>query len=228
MSDLKTFTSESEWITESANRIAELILHYQKSQPTVRLALSGGSTPRPVYEALSDHKEINWSKVEVFIVDERYVPLDHPKSNAKMITESLISKVTTNFYPWDTSLSIDEALVNYSDIITERPEPYFDIVILGIGTDGHTASLFPNNPLLFEESALVGHTQTDVHEIKDRLTLTIPAIIASKGIVVLLKGDKKKSIMEEFIHGEKSGDIFPAGELRRQKNLSIFLCSNSD
>jgi 6-phosphogluconolactonase len=227
MLNLKTFQTETEWIKESANRIAEFLVHYQKTQSTVRLALSGGSTPASVYEALSQKKEIDWSRVEVFIVDERYVPLENPKSNAKMITDSLISKVTTNFYPWDTSLSTEEALANYTDLISKREEPYFDIIILGIGEDGHTASLFPGDKLLLESEKLVGHSQTQVHDIKDRLTLTFPSITSSKNILILLKGEKKKAVIQELESGSKEKQQYPAKFISNLEQTEIIF-TNGD
>lgn len=155
------------------------------------IALSGGSTPISTYQAM---RNIN---AEFYQVDERYVPSDHPDSNQKIIKKAL----QKDFHHFDTQLPIQESLKKYE---AEIANVTFDICILGIGPDGHTASIFPNTP---EHKSLVAHTQTKEFAIKDRLTITLKKILQSKKLLILLKN--KSQILEKL----KSQKDLPAHNL---------------
>jgi 6-phosphogluconolactonase len=218
--DIKIFKDESEFVAAS---VAKILHACETPQGTVgRVALSGGSTPKPIYEALSSQSEFIDS-TEFYQVDERYVPQDHKNSNHKLITESLKPK---DFYAFDTSLPIEECLSQYEEKLREMGEHTFDVSILGIGTDGHTASLFPNSDSLGENEKWTAHTTTDEHDIKDRLTLTFPPILYSKSLLVLLKGSKKRTVLERLLSGGGSTETFPALGLRKHTNLTIYFLEN--
>jgi len=134
--------------------------------------------------------------VEFFQVDERYVPQGDVNSNFNLIIQSGLPPLARAFHHFDTSISIAESLRKYE---IELPE-YFDLVVLGIGEDGHIASLFPHDPALHEKIRLVAHTTTDVFAVKDRLTITLPLILSSKKILVLLKGAEKKKVLDEILY----------------------------
>jgi len=196
----------------------EIIHNSCKDEQTCTLAISGGNTPQDIYRQLGD-SEVSFDNTKIYLVDERYVPLDHTKSNTKAIYENLITDTNPLEYNYfDTSLPIEEALKKYEKRLPKKP---FDLCILGIGTDGHTASLFPESPALQETTRPVAHTQTDQNEIKDRLTLTFPKILSSKKILVLLKGKEKEAILETLQNPPPQFELFPAKKLLEHQNVTV-------
>ena len=196
--DIQTFTSETDFI--KAN------LDFLKSAKAI--ALSGGSTPGPTYKVMgSIPRDNSQNTPQYYQVDERYVPADHPDSNQKMIAETLAQPI----HHFDTSLSIEEALHKYEDEIANIK---FDICILGIGPDGHTASLFPESPAL-KATRSVAHTQTDEFAVQDRLTITFPKILESKKILILLKN--KEDILAKL---ETSTNL-PSQKITEHPHLKI-------
>ena len=190
--DQKTFSSELDFINSSTIFIKVVL---QKNRA---IALSGGSTPKPIYKALAQDKTIPWNHIQLFEVDERYVPADHPDSNHHLIKNYLLSpppslklrragiSYPNNWHFFNTTLPIPAALDQYEAIV--RQHQPFDLCILGMGQDGHTASLFPHSEALYEAERLVAHTTTDAFPVHDRLTLTFASIMASKKLLLLLKG----------------------------------------
>lgn len=208
--ELKTFTNEDEFIKE-----AVAFIKNSCEEKNCKIALSGGSTPKAVYEALSRSK---LDKFEFYQVDERFVPENHPNSNYKMLKESIKKEI----HHFDTSLPAQESLKKYSK---ELPKTPFDLCILGIGTDGHTASLFPNSQALNEEKSAVAHTRKHEFTIDDRLTLTFPAIMTSKKLLVLLKGKEKQETLNRIQDPQSTIKEFPAKRLLEHPDLTILICN---
>ncbi|MBI4232604.1 6-phosphogluconolactonase [Candidatus Peregrinibacteria bacterium] len=198
---IENFHSESAWTAATVKLILSL-----KPQT---IALSGGSTPSPIYKALSQ----NSGQIQFYQVDERYIPKNHPESNFKLIQETLKPK---NFYYFDTSLPIGKCLKHYEKTLPAT----LDLCILGIGPDGHTASLFPHSKDLTTK-AKVAHTQSTQFAAKDRLTITFPTILKSKTLLVLLKD--KPEILKELETPSKSEQEFPALKLLNHKDLQIIV-----
>lgn len=200
--EIKQFESPSDFVRTSVDFI--------KKSGAQSIGLSGGSTPRPVYEMLGQDRE--WvDQVTFYQVDERYIGSDDPKSNRRLINESL---QPTQFKFFETSLTISEALNIY-----EVP-PQLDLVILGIGPDGHIASLFPGS-LALTTNAPVAHTQTDQFDVHNRLTLTFPVLLNAKKILILLKGESKQAVLDELKSGLKPPQEFPAKKLLDHPDVTI-------
>ena len=162
------------------------------------VVLAGGSTPRPLYQRLAD-SEFPWSQTEVFFGDERCVPPDHPDSNYRMAKEALLSKVPARVHRMPAE-SCDAAA--YEDELTQvfgQGLPAFDLVVLGLGEDGHTASLFTGDAALDERTRRVVRIQRPDHP---RLTLTLSVLSAAKVALFLVAGAAKKEALRRLLAKE--------------------------
>lgn len=160
------------------------------------IALAGGTTPRSAYERLAS-LEYPWQEVEVFFGDERCVPPDHPDSNFRMAHEALLSKIPARVHrmPGD---SCDAA--RYERVLSEAlgRTPALDLVFLGLGEDGHTASLFPEDPALDETERLVVRVDRPDHP---RLTLTLRVLSAGPFALFLVAGEEKREALRMLMAG---------------------------
>ena len=171
------------------------------------VALSGGRTPRRVYERLATPAS-SWRSVEVFFGDERCVAPDHPDSNYGMANEALLSKVEANVHP----MSGCDARAYERELAEVFGEglPRFDLVFLGLGEDGHTASLFPGDPALLERDRRVLPVERPDH---GRLTLTMPVLSAARVAMFLVSGVSKIGALQRLLNGE---DI-PATQVKAER-----------
>jgi 6-phosphogluconolactonase len=164
------------------------------------LALAGGSTPRRLYERLATC-DFPWSETEVFFSDERCVPPEHPDSNYRMAHEALLSRVRARVHrmPGETcgAAAYEEELTS----VFGPGLPEFDLVLLGLGEDGHTASLFPGDPALERTDRRVVRVQRPDHP---RLTLTLPVLSAAKVAMFLVSGESKREPLRLLLTG---GDV---------------------
>ncbi len=176
------------------------------------LALSGGSTPKRLYELLAARERFPWSRTHLFWGDERLVPLDHPDSNYRMVETALLRHVPippAHIHPMPTDGAPADAARRYQQTLeayyggTElrADKPLFDVVLLGLGDNGHTASLFPGTPSLEEDRAWVAAVTTSVPQ--PRLTLTYPAIAMSGAAVFLVAGAGKREVLRRVRAGER-------------------------
>lgn len=180
-----------------ASDIAETAVGLFLRQRPRTLVLAGGRTPRPLYVRLA-REEYDWSKVDVFFSDERCVPPDHPDSNFRMAKETLFSEVTARVHRMhgetcDAAGYEEELRLVFGDGL-----PSFDLVFLGMGVDGHTASLFPGDPALDETQRLVAKIARPDHQ---RVTLTLPVLSASKLVVFLVSGAEKREALRRVLAG---------------------------
>jgi 6-phosphogluconolactonase len=181
------------------------------------LVLSGGNSPSKLYTLLSTsyQSKMDWSRVNFFFGDERYVPLDHPDSNFRMAKDTLLDplKILKNrIFAVDTILSPDEAAADYEKRIQpqlEFPKYSFDLVLLGLGDNAHTASLFPRTTVLKEKKALVKAVYVDEVGMY-RVTLTAPAINASRNVAFLVYGESKAEAVRQILRDPRDIDRFPA------------------
>ena len=175
-----------------------------------RVALSGGSTPRATYHELADHATtdgVPWSQVDIFLGDEHDVPQDDIESNYHMIQRILLDNAPIDWervYPMRAdSDDIQAAAEEYEQIIRkyvpsgENGIPQFDLVMLGIGGDGHTASLFPESPGIDEAEKLVVASYVPILG-RNRMSITFPVINAAKNILLLVTGGDKAEIVRRI------------------------------
>jgi 6-phosphogluconolactonase len=194
------------------------------------LCLSGGSTPRPVYEALAApplRERFPWDRTEFFFGDERFVPPDDAASNARMAYEAMLSRAPVppqNVHPIPTiGVTPGQAAAQYDRTLgalrAARPPdtPLFDVNLLGVGDDGHTASLLPGEPVLDVRDRQVAVVAQGRPQM--RITLTYPALESSRAVVFLLQGAGKRAILDRLLCGD---DTLPAGRLRPAGELFWF------
>lgn len=181
------------------------------------VALSGGSTPKRLYQLLADPNEpyrqqIAWKKGFFFFTDERNVPPDHPDSNYRMAYEAMFSHA-----PKTTVCRISgekppaEAAEEYEDVLAEIfgvEIPDLDLVLLGLGEDGHTASIFPGSEVLRQTERLVAAPWVEKLNAY-RITLTLPVLNNARSVVFLVTGASKAEIVREVITPDKTGDEKP-------------------
>ncbi len=176
-----------------------------------RIAASGGSSAG-IFDVLRDH-DFDFSDTALFQVDERFVPHDHPDSNFKLLDEK-VGDFVSRFYAFPICSTPEESAEKYAEVLRADKDGFlFDLTILGIGPDGHTASLFPGDPVLDKNEKLTVHTQTEAFAIRDRLTLTFPAIGRSRKILVLMMGAEKRDIFEKITHPEVDFHLFPGRKI---------------
>ena len=171
------------------------------------LALSGGSTAPASYELLAV-ADVDWSQVDVFFGDERWVPVDDPESNEGMARHAFADQVHPRavYSMRHAGDTIEEAADAYDRLLREYGP--LDLVHLGLGPDGHTASLFPGSPALDERERLVVATGDDLHP-HPRLTLTFPALAQSRLAVFTVAGEGKREALQRV----KAGDDLPAARV---------------
>lgn len=184
------------------------------------VALAGGSTPKKLYEAISQDpraKTTDFSNVYVFYGDERAVAFDHSDSNYKMSLDAGFKNLKKiHIIPMPAYLKTEKAASDYN---TQLP-PYLDLIYLGMGDDGHTASLFPKDPLLKiqDKNVVIGFVTS---KSSVRMTLTMNYINKSHKIIMLITGEGKKSKVKEVL--SKEGDYYPAFHVGTKTNPALFV-----
>lgn len=212
-----------------SRRVAEEFVGLAKDKASragrFTVALAGGSTPKGLYSLLAtpeSHRRIDWRQVYLFWGDERCVPPDHAESNYRMANESLISRVPIpegNVYRMNgkqdpkASASRYEATLKRAFQLSEKEIPRFDLVLLGMGEDGHTASLFPDSEALEETRRLVAAVY--VEKLKShRLTLTFPILNHAANVFFLVAGGSKAKILREVLLGQDGTEKYPAQRIK--------------
>jgi len=206
-----------------AARAAEIIAgRIRVARYPFRLLLSGGSTPRATYQLLAE-KELDWDCAELFFGDERFVPPDHPDSNYRMVRESLLGTgkvnprkllaIPTDGSPQSAADRYDEILRQQYGAGTLEPGiPLFHLTLLGLGDDGHTASLLPGQPVLEERTRWAAAVPQGRSE--PRITVTYPALDSSELILFLVSGVAKRDALAQVRGGSlPAGGIKPQGEV---------------
>jgi 6-phosphogluconolactonase len=180
------------------------------------LAVSGGTTPKPFFSALSN-MELDWSKVQITLVDERQVDESSPRSNAKLVRESLVQNKASEaqFVP----LFENKNAANLAR---------FDVAILGMGNDGHTASFFPGGNHLVQAlkvdqpHSIVSMEAPGAGE--PRLTYTLPRLLAARHLCLHIQGDDKMKVLEQALAGDDQTEMPVRAVLHAQKPISLYWC----
>ena len=189
---------------------------------TCSIVLSGGSTPRTLYQLLASEfrRQIQWAHVQVFWGDERFVAPEDPRSNYRMVREALLDHVPcppANIHPMPTHFpSADKAARDYERTLRSHflgEWPHFDLVLLGVGDDGHTASLFPGSLALAERTRWVVASRAPV-EPHARVTLTLPALTRGSAVHVLVSGAAKAETLRHVLEGPGDWIKYPAAGVR--------------
>ncbi len=189
------------------------------------IALAGGSTPKPLYEKLAE-QDLPWDKIHVFWGDERYVPADHPDSNQGMARHAWLDKVplpAANIHPMSTSASDPAAAAAQHEVelqaffkLSDGTFPAFDIILLGIGDDGHTASLFPHTEALQVRDRLITVGNKDG---QPRITFTAPSINHAHAVLFLVAGASKRHALDHIFASEDDDMLYPARLIQPQGEL---------
>jgi 6-phosphogluconolactonase len=202
------------------------------------VSLAGGNSPRRLYEvlALRHHDSIDWSRVRLFWGDERCVPTDHPMSNYRMAKEALVSRVPIppmNVHRIQAELEPPQfGAEAYEEVVRRGVEseghdtaPVFDLMLLGMGADGHTASLFPGDAALAETSRWVmPATAPESYDPRRRITLTLPVINRARNVLFLVTGaDKRDTLGAVLRDPDGAGARFPAAMVRPSGRLTWFV-----
>ena len=218
----------------AAERICTAAGQSIASHGSFTLVLAGGNTPRKLYELLAAPPytdTMDWRNMHIFWGDERWVAPNHPDSNFNMATKSLLAKIdipAANIHRMRTDLPTPEAAatayekeLRYFFSNAAQKNPGLDMVLLGMGTDGHTASLFPDSPVLNITDRLV----TAVRAPKasppvDRITLTLPALNKASDVLFLISGHEKIEILQSIVETpEGKGRLYPAARVRPRNRL---------
>ena len=204
-------------ITQIETAIAE------RGQCTI--ALAGGNTPKPLYEALAE-QTLPWQKIHVFWGDERYVPADNDESNQKMARRAWLAKVdipAANVHPMSTTSNdphLDaqkhEAEIRQYFQISEGNFPSFDIILLGMGDDGHTASLFPHTEALQVQDRLVTVGNKNG---QPRLTFTVPLINHARCVIFIVAGENKRPALKQILITPGEAQTYPSRLIQPQGEL---------
>jgi 6-phosphogluconolactonase len=199
--------NELELARAASSRIGEDIGRSVRATGACSVALAGGSTPQPAYRVLSEDRGIAWSNVEIFFGDERAVPPDHPDSNYRMARRALLDHVPIEAHRIHRMEAdrpdLDAAARDYESLLPDA----LDLLVLGMGADGHTASLFPGHAAVAERTRRV----VPVHEapLAARLTITAPVIQRAKQLIVLIAGGDKAATVRRALEGPDDPNALP-------------------
>lgn len=220
---------------EAARRILAAVVESSPSRRApFRLALAGGSTPRRLYEVLASDEfrsRMPWPHIHLFWGDERLVPRDHPESNYRMVHEALLRRVTLpaeNIHPVPILPAPEAAAEAYERDLRahfgqRRGFPTFDLVLLGLGADGHTGSLFPGAATLEEKQRLAVAHAVGVGQLP-RVTLTLPVFNHARRVYFLVAGEKKATALRIVL--EESGNL-PAQRVDPGRGQLIWLADSA-
>lgn len=235
MAELRVFDDLDALARAAAEEITKSAEEAIAARGEFKIALSGGDTPKPAYRLLADKPwcdRIDWDRVDVFWVDDRHVPPNHPDSNFKMVMDTLLSQLPiplANVYRMRTEKPDAELVAEgyertlFDEFDLEGDErPRFDLVLMGIGADGHTASLFPGSEAVRERERLVVAPWVDSLKAH-RITLTLPVFNHARLALFLVSGEEKAEALKAVLEGDFQPDRSPAQAVRPEDGRLLWL-----
>ena len=217
--DIRVFPDANDVAHEAARMIAAMARKYAAANGRFLMAMSGGKTPWKMLESLGK-EDIPWKSVHVFQVDERVAPAGHPARNLTYLRKSLLVHSPLNednIHPMPVEFNdLESAAENYSVLLSKiagKP-PVLDLVHLGLGSDGHTASLVPDDPVLNVNNCDVA--LTGIYQGRKRMTLTYPMINRARNILWIVTGTEKVAILKRL---QANDTTIPAGQICQDKAI---------
>lgn len=231
--NFRYFTDANTLFETAATYISELSAKTAGERNSFHIALAGGNTPRPLYQRLAERTEIEWERWRVWFGDERCVPPDSLESNYLMARQTLLDHVPiprSHIYPMypDAAKRPEEAAEIYEHLLDRhaprvRNRPQLDLILLGLGPDGHTASLFPGTPILDEKEKNVAAVFVPKLDAW-RITMTIPAIENARHILFLVDSKGKADILQRLENGPAPGEeLLPVERLHPHGKMQWFV-----
>lgn len=212
------YKSEDELIENLAEEFKKIVNAAVDKDGECNVVLSGGSSPKRLYELIASYPyktDISWDNIYFFFGDERCVPFNDPANNGQMVKKTLFEPLKiadSRIFYISTLQSPEESAKKYSKRILAhfKDEPIrFDLVLLGLGNDAHTASLFPHTAVLKEKKALVSAVFLE-KEQASRITMTAPLINEAQAILFLVYGENKANAVKQVLEGERDFENYPA------------------
>jgi 6-phosphogluconolactonase len=227
--DRRTFADKVTLAKELAEAVADRIRTAIAERGVAAIAVSGGSTPAKFFSSLGKTKDIEWDKVIVTLVDERWVDETSKRSNALLVNEKMLQgpAAVARFFPLYSGgeAPTDEAIAKTNALMAELPKP-FAAVILGMGNDGHTASFFPGgdtlDAALTEEGPTLSIRAPDAGE--PRVTFTLPRLLQTDGLYLHIEGEEKAAVLEAALGDGPVADLPIRAVLRSGAPLSVYWC----
>jgi 6-phosphogluconolactonase len=231
---IRVSATASDSSSAAAQEFARIVIDAVDARDTCVVALAGGSTPRQLYRTLAEsdavRSQLPWSRIEFFWGDERCVPPDHPDSNFRMASETLFSsapvesaqihRIRTEASDASTAAREYEAEI-LATVPHESGIPRFDLILLGLGTDGHTASLFPGTTALAERQRFCVDTWVE-HLNARRITMTLPLINAARTVMFIVSGVEKAPVVRAVLQPQGEATL-PAQLVQPEGDLLWFL-----
>jgi 6-phosphogluconolactonase len=215
-------------LRQISDTIEDGVINVQGEHGLARILLCGGETPLPLYSKLAQSVAIDWSSVELYQSDERYIDSESQDSNQKKIKQAFGDDVIESCREAQfirTDLPITESVEDYNEKLDSLDDVWFDVAILGIGPDGHIASLFPgNNYIKHQEKAVIPTIAPSEFAVRERISLTIESLLNAREIYIMMVGDNKINALSEMMEGNMSVKDFPAKALFSHPKVTIFCC----
>lgn len=227
--NLHTYNNLNELSAAVADWMVSYISDTLSKNSRFTISLSGGSTPQKLYSLLATdaYKEkIDWSKMHIFYGDERAVPFEDERNNAKMTYDTLLDHVpvpASQIHVMKTDIDPEAAARQYDEILHQyfsEGETTFDLALLGMGDDGHTLSIFPGSELVDEKSAWVKAIYVPAQKMY-RITLTVPITNRAAKVAFLTAGSNKAAVLKQVVSGEFNPGLYPS-QLIRPENGELY------
>ncbi len=233
---IQVFESPEDLASAAADEFIEIATQYIQENGVFTVGLSGGSTPKRMYEILADEylDALDWSRVKFFFGDERYVPAQDPNSNEGMARRTLLDKIPEsqrNVFgmhlpgegPLDAAIAYEALLERHLG----RVRPSLNLLFLGLGADGHTLSLFPGELSVHRTDRLVIPAKAPVG-VTDRISLTVPFALQSSVIRFLVAGQEKTAALAECLYGTYDLDVTPSQAFGQSDHPNLEIWTDID